>query len=159
MARTRQTACKSTRAPPHPIHHPQEVPDQEEQEQPEGLPEFVIVEDDDDDYYGYHEGGWMDTDTEEEPMELPEDHPDATSNSNKDAAGGDGADPGAGGGDGAEDGDDDPTASNGGDEDPDDDPKPIVAVDSPPPKPHFKKQIHLLDFVEGPFPALLWRAM
>jgi hypothetical protein len=42
------------------------VPDQEEPEQLE--PKFVIVEDDDDDYYSYHEGGWVDTDTEEEPM-------------------------------------------------------------------------------------------
>jgi hypothetical protein len=56
MARTWQTTCKSTRGPPHPIHHPQEVPDKEELEQPEDLPEFVIVEDDNDDYYGYHEG-------------------------------------------------------------------------------------------------------
>jgi hypothetical protein len=75
MARTRQTAHKSTRGPPHPIHHLQEVPNQEEPEQLE--PEFVIVEDDDDNYYGYHEGCWVDTDTEEEPMELPEDHPNA----------------------------------------------------------------------------------
>jgi hypothetical protein len=52
------------------------VPDQEEPEQPEDLPEFMEIEDDDDDYYGYHEGGWVDSDTEEEPMELPEDHPD-----------------------------------------------------------------------------------
>jgi hypothetical protein len=55
------------------------VPEQEEPEQPEDLPEFVIVKDDDDDYYGYYEGGWVDTDTEEEPMDLLEDHPDATS--------------------------------------------------------------------------------
>jgi hypothetical protein len=71
MAKTRQTTRKSTRGPLHPIHHPQEVPDQEEPEQLE--PEFMIVEDDEDDYYGYHEGDWVDTDTEEEPMELPED--------------------------------------------------------------------------------------
>jgi hypothetical protein len=98
------------------------VPDQEEPEQPEILPEFVIVEDDDDDYYGYHEGGWVDTDTEEEPMELSEDHLDATSDSNEDAAGEDGADSDAAGGDNAEDGNDDPAAPDGGDEDPDDDP-------------------------------------
>jgi hypothetical protein len=39
------------------------VPDQEEPEQPEDLPEFMVVDDDDDNYYGYHEGGWVDTDT------------------------------------------------------------------------------------------------
>jgi hypothetical protein len=49
------------------------VPEQEELEQPEDLPEFVVVDDDDDDNYGYYGGGWVDTDTEEEPMELPED--------------------------------------------------------------------------------------
>jgi hypothetical protein len=107
------------------------VPEQEEPEQPEDLPEFVIAEDDNDDYYGYHEGGWVDTDTEEEPVELLEDHPDATSDSNEDAAGGDGADPGAAGGDNAEDGDDDPATPDGGDEDPDDDPEPADAVDPP----------------------------
>jgi hypothetical protein len=85
MARTRQTARKRTREPPHPIHHPQKVPDQEELEQLEDLPEFVVVDDDDDDYYGYHKGGWVDTDTKEEPMELPENHPDATGNGNEDA--------------------------------------------------------------------------
>jgi hypothetical protein len=47
MVRCRQTARKSTRGTPHLIHHPQEVPDQEEPEQLE--PEFVIVKDDDDD--------------------------------------------------------------------------------------------------------------
>jgi hypothetical protein len=93
------------------------------------LPKLVIVEDDDDDYYGHYEGGWMDTDIEEELMELPEDHPDATSDSSEDAAGGDGADPGVAGGDNAEDGDDDPAAPNGGDEDPDDDPEPADAAD------------------------------
>jgi hypothetical protein len=57
MARTRRTARKSTRGPPHPIQHPQEVPKQEELEQLEDLPEFVVVDDDDDDYYGYYGGG------------------------------------------------------------------------------------------------------
>jgi hypothetical protein len=57
MARTRQTARKSTRGLPYPIQHPQEVPDQEEPEQLEDLPEFVEVDDDEDDYYGYYEGG------------------------------------------------------------------------------------------------------
>jgi hypothetical protein len=55
MATTKQTSYKSTRGLPHPIHHPQEVPNREEPEQLE--PEFMIVKDDDDDYYGYHEGG------------------------------------------------------------------------------------------------------
>jgi hypothetical protein len=135
------------------------VPEQEQPEQPEDLPEFVIVEDDDDNYYGYYEGGWVDTNIKEEPMELPEDHPDATGDSNEDAAGGDGADPGAVGGDNAEDGEDDPTAPDGGDEDPEDDPKPADAAYQPPPESHYEKQIHRLDFAEGPFPALLWRAM
>jgi hypothetical protein len=45
------------------------VPEQEEPEQPEDLPKFVVV---DDDYYGYYEGGWVENDTEEEPMELPQ---------------------------------------------------------------------------------------
>jgi hypothetical protein len=91
------------------------VPDQEEPEQSEDLREFVEIEDDDDNYYGYHEGGWVDSDTEEEPMELPED------------------DPGAVEGDKAEDGDDDPAAPDGGDEDLDDDPKPANTVDQLPP--------------------------
>jgi hypothetical protein len=134
------------------------VPEQEELKQPEDLPEFLVV-DDDDDYYGYYRGGWVDTDTEEEPMELPEDHPDTTGNNNEDTAGGDGADPCAAGGDDAEDGDDDPAAPDGSDEDPDDDPEPANVANKPPPEPHYNKQIHRLDFAEGPFPALLWRAM
>jgi hypothetical protein len=72
------------------------VPEQEEPEQPEDLPKFVVV---DDDYYGYYEGGWVENDTEEEPMELPEDHLDAVGNNNEDTAGGDGANRGAAGGD------------------------------------------------------------
>jgi hypothetical protein len=92
-------------------------------------------------------------------MELPEDHSDAAGDSNEDATGGDGANPGAAEGDNAEDGDEDPAASDGGDEDPDDDPEPANAADKPPPEPHYEKQIHRLDFAEGPFPALLWRAM
>jgi hypothetical protein len=159
MARTRQTTCKSTRGPPDPIQHPQEVLELEEPEQPEDLPKFVVVDDDDDDHYGYYGGGWVDTNTEEEPMELPEDHPNTASGSDEDTAGGDGADPSAAGGDDAEDADDDPAAPGGGDEDPDDDPEPAVAVDELPPEPHYEKQIHHLDFAEGPFPALLWRAM
>jgi hypothetical protein len=109
----------------------------------------VEVDDDDDDYYGYYGGGWVDTNTEEEPMEQPEDHPDAAGNSEEDAAGGDDA----------EDGDDGPATPDGGDEDPDDDLGPADAADEPSPEPHYEKQIHHLDFAEGPFPALLWRAM
>jgi hypothetical protein len=135
------------------------VLDQEEPEQPEDFPEFVVVVDDDDDYYGYHEGGWVDTDTEEEAMELPEDHPDATGDSNEDAVIGGGADPGAAGGDNAEGGDDDPAASDDGDEDLEDDSEPAHEADQPPLEPHYEKQIHRLDFAEDPFLALLWRAM
>jgi hypothetical protein len=105
MARNKETTRKSTRGLPHQIHHPQKVSDQEESEPTE--PKYVILEDEDDNYYGYHEGGWVDTDTEEEPMELFEDHPKVSSGSNDDLAGGDGADPGAAGGDEDEDGDDD----------------------------------------------------
>jgi hypothetical protein len=105
--------------------------------------------------YDYYEGGWVDTDTEEEPMELLEDHPEAAGDSNKDAARGDGADPGAAGGGHAEDGDGDPATLDGGDEDPNDDPEPAGAADKPPPEPHYEKQIHRLDIAEGPLPALL----
>jgi hypothetical protein len=138
---------------PHPIHHPQEVPDQEESEQPE--PKYVILEENDDDYYGYHEGGWVDTDTEEEPMELPEDHPEVSSGSNEDPAGGDDADLGATGGDEDEDGGDDSVAPDGGDNDPYDYPEPAVAASPPPPEPHYEKQIHCLDFTEGPCNTLI----
>jgi len=73
MVRCRQTARKKTRGPPHPIHHPQEEPKQEE---PEHTPEFMVVDDDDVsvNFYGFYGGGWVDTDIEEEPMELPTDH-------------------------------------------------------------------------------------
>jgi hypothetical protein len=50
-------------------------------------------------------------------------------------------------------------APDGGGDDPDDDPKPAAAADVPPPEPHYEKELHHLDFAEGPFPALLWRAM
>jgi hypothetical protein len=119
----------------------------------------MVVDDDNEDYYGYYGGGWVDTDTEEEPIELPEDHPDTAGDSDEDAVGGDGADPGAAGGDNAEDGDDDLAAPDGGDEDPDDDPEPADVADELRPEPHYEKQIHHLDFAEGPFLALLWRAM
>jgi hypothetical protein len=51
--------------------HPQEAPEQEEPVQLENAPTFVEVDNDDDDYSGYYRGDWVDTDTEEEPMELP----------------------------------------------------------------------------------------
>jgi hypothetical protein len=88
-------------------------------------------------------------------MELLEDHPDAAGDSSEDAAGGDGANPGAAGGDNAEDGEDDLAAPDGGDEDPGDDSEPVGKADQPPPEPHYEKQIHRLDFAEGPLPALL----
>jgi hypothetical protein len=91
MARNKQTARKSTRGPSHPIHHSQEVSNPE----------------DDYYYYDHSNGGWVDTDTEEEPMELPEDHPEVSSGSNEGPAGGDGGDLGAAGGDKDEGGDDD----------------------------------------------------
>jgi len=64
MARTRRTARKSTRGPPHLIHHPQE-PQQEE------VPVPPVQEDA--------------TAQPEEPLAPPEDHPDAA----VDAPGGD----------------------------------------------------------------------
>jgi hypothetical protein len=91
MARNKQTARKSTRGPSHPIHHSQEVSNPE----------------DDYYYYDHSNGGWVDTDTEEAPMELPEDHPEVSSGSNEGPAGGDGGDLGAAGGDKDEGGDDD----------------------------------------------------
>jgi hypothetical protein len=92
----------------------------------------------------------VDTNTEEEAMELPEDHPDAA---------GDRHDGDAAGGDDAKDGVDDPVAPDGGDDDPDDDLELAATADEPPLEPHYEKQIHDLDFAEGPFPTLLWRAM
>ncbi|RLM99546.1 hypothetical protein C2845_PM06G31190 [Panicum miliaceum] len=77
----------------------------------------------------------------------------------EDAAGGDGADPGVVGGGNAEDGGDDLAAPDGGDDDPDDDQEPAAAADVPPLEPHYVKELHYLDFAEGPFPALLWRSM
>jgi hypothetical protein len=92
-------------------------------------------------------------------MELPEDHPEVSSGSNEGPAGGDSADPGAADGDEDDNGDDDSGAPDGGDDEPDDDPEPAVATSPPPPEPHYEKQILHLDSSEGPFPALLWRAM
>jgi hypothetical protein len=143
MVRNKQTARKSTRGPPHPIRHPQEVPNPE-----------------DNYYYEHPNGGWVDTDTEEEPMELPEDHPEVSSGSNEGPAGGAGADSDAAGRDeDDDDGDDDSGAPGGGDDDPDDDPEPAAATSPPPPEPHYEKQILHLDSAEGPIPALLWRVM
>jgi hypothetical protein len=119
----------------------------------------VILEDNNDDYYAHPKGGWVDTDTEEEPMELPEEHSEVSSGINEDPAGGDSADPGAASRYEDEDGDDDSTTPDGGDDDPDDNPEPAVAASPPPPEPHYEKQIHHLDFAEGPLPMLLWRAM
>jgi hypothetical protein len=126
------------------------VPAQEELVQPEHTPEIVEIEeeeDNEDNYYGYYRGGWVDTDTEEEPMELPEDHPDATEDSDdENTAGGDLADPGAIGGDNVEDGGDDLAMPDGGGDDPGDDPEPAAAVDMPQPEPHYEKELHYLDF-------------
>jgi hypothetical protein len=49
-----------------------EEPEQEEPKQPEDLFEFVEADDDNDDDDHYGGGGWVDTDTEEELMELLE---------------------------------------------------------------------------------------
>ena len=93
----------------------------------------------------------MHTYTEEEPMELPKDHPAAVEYSGEeDAAGGDSADPDAAEGE---------DAPEDGGNDPDGDPEPATAADTPPPEPHYKKQVHRLNFAEGPIPALLWRAI
>jgi hypothetical protein len=135
-------------------------PEQEEPVQPEDAHVFVEVDDDDDNYYSYYRGGWVDTDTEEELMELPDDHPDAARDSDEGGtAGGDGADPDTARGDDAKDGGDDPAAQDGGGDDPNDDLVPAAAADVPPPEPHYEKQIHHLEFAKGPFPAFLWRAM
>ena len=94
-----------------------------------------MVNDNDDsvNYYGHYRGGKVDTDTVQEPMELPEDHPAAVEDSGEeDAAGGDSADPDAVEGEEA--------PEDGGD-DPDDDPEPAAAADTPPPEPHYKKCI------------------
>jgi hypothetical protein len=142
MVRIRQTACKSTRGPPHPIHHPQEVSDPL-----------------DDHHYEHSNGGWVDTDTEEEPMELPDDHPEVSSGSNEGPAGGDGGDSGSAEGDKDKSDAEDSDAPGDDDDDPDDGPEPAVATNPPPPEPRYEKQILHLESAEGPFPALLWRAM
>jgi len=53
----RKTARKSTHGPPHPIQHLQEEPQQ--------VPEFVVIENVhiSDRCSEYYEGGWEDTDT------------------------------------------------------------------------------------------------
>jgi hypothetical protein len=138
IARNKQTARKSTRGPPRPIHHSQEVSD---------------PEDDDHYYYDHSNGGWVDTDTEEEPMELPEDHPEVSSGSNEGPAGGDGGDSGAADGDEDEGGDDDSGAPGDDDDDLDDDPEPVDATNPPPPEPHYTwtlLSVHSLCFSRGP---------
>jgi hypothetical protein len=137
MVRNKQTARKSTCGLLHPIHHPQEVFDQEGSDQME--PKYVILEDDDNYYYNHPDRGWVDMNTGEEPMELPEDHPQVSSGSNEGPTGGDGADPGAADGDENDDGDDNSGAPDGGDDDPDDDLEPAAATSLPPPKPHYEK--------------------
>jgi hypothetical protein len=62
------------------------VSDQEESEQTE--PKYVILKDDNDNHHGHPEGGWVDTNTAEEPMELPKDPPKVSSGSNENPAGG-----------------------------------------------------------------------
>jgi hypothetical protein len=101
----------------------------------------------------------VDTDTEEEPMELPDDHPEVSSGSNEGPAGGDGDDSGAADGDKDKGDAEDSDAPGDDDDDPDDGPEPAVATTPPPPEPHYGKQILHLESAEGPFPALLWRAM
>jgi hypothetical protein len=101
----------------------------------------------------------VDTDTEEEPMELPDDHPEVSSGSNEGPAGGDGGDSGAADGDKDKGDAEDSDAPGDDDDDPDDGPEPAVTTNPPPPEPRYEKQILHLESTEGPFPALLWRAM
>ena len=146
MARTKLTTRKSTRGPPHPIKHSQKTSEQEESEH---VPEFVTADDNDANvnFYDHHGGGWVDTDTEEKPMELPKDHPAAIEDSGEeDTVEGSSAVPDT------PEGED---APENGSEDPDDDPEPAATADTPPPEPHYKKEVHRLDFAEGPFPVLL----
>jgi hypothetical protein len=82
------------------------------------------VSDQEDNYY--YNGGWVDTDTEEESMELPEDHPEVSSGSNEGPVGGDGA----ADKDEDEDGDDDSGAPDGGDDDQ------MMIQSQPPPQAH-----------------------
>jgi hypothetical protein len=92
-------------------------------------------------------------------MELPDDHPEVSSGSNEGPAGGDGDDSGAADGDKDKGDAEDSDAPGDDDDDPDDGPEPAVATTPPPPEPHYGKQILHLESAEGPFPALLWRAM
>ncbi|KAG2657485.1 hypothetical protein PVAP13_1KG160931 [Panicum virgatum] len=160
MVRTKLTARKSTRGPPHPIQHPQETTEPEESNH---VPEFVMVDDNDAsvNFDGHHEGEWVDTETEEEPMELPEDHPAAAEDSGEeDTAKGSSPDPDAAEGEDAPgDSSDDPAAPEDGGNDPNDDPETATVADTPPPEPYYEKEVHHLDFAEGPIPTLLWRAM
>ena len=102
-----------------------------------------MVHDDDDsvNYYGHYGGGWVDTDTD---------------SGEEDATGGGSADLDATEGEDApEDGRDEPATPEDGGDDLDDDTEIEPAADTPPPEPHYKKQVHRLNFAEGPFPALL----
>ena len=105
-------------------------------------------------------------------MVLPEDHPATIEDSGeRDAAPEDSADPGAAEEEPEDDGGDDPEESedDGGDDldeleddggdDPADDSESAATADSSPPEPHYERQVHHLDYAEGPFPSLLWRAM
>jgi hypothetical protein len=113
----------------------------------------------DDHHYDHSNGGWVDTDTEEEPMELPDDHPEVSSGSNEGPAGGDGGDSGAADGDKDKGDAEDSDAPGDDNDDPDDGPEPAVTTNPPPPEPRYEKQILHLESAEGPFRALLWRAM
>ncbi|RLN28420.1 hypothetical protein C2845_PM05G17890 [Panicum miliaceum] len=145
------------------VQHPQEPI----QEEVQPLPEIIEIEDDSEDddplhYEGYYGGGWVETDTKEEPMELPADHPDAgwdeeeEEDNGQNAAGG--GSPDASGGGDADEEEDAQDDDDDGDEDPEDPPGPatpgVVA-----PEPKSEKEIHYLNFAEGPMPALLWEAM
>jgi hypothetical protein len=118
-----------------------------------------VSDPEDDHHYDHSNGGWVDTDTKEEPMELPDDHPEVSSGSNEGPTGGDGGDSGAADGDKDKGDADDSDAPGDDDDDPDDDPEPAVATNPPSPEPRYEKQILHLESAEGPFPALLWRAM
>ena len=96
----------------------------------------------------------------EDPMELPENHPDAAAEDvESDVPGGDDED---GGDDSGPDGVDDDgyyqDDSDGGDDEPEDPPTPDAAAGGLP-IPPFEKFVHYLGNVEEGFLALLWKAM
>ncbi|RLN03576.1 hypothetical protein C2845_PM13G04600 [Panicum miliaceum] len=95
------------------------------------------IEDDSDEdliYEGYYRGGWVETDTEEEPMELPDDHPDA---------GGDDVR-----GDDAGNGGDDPDGQDGVDDELEDPLEPAAPATGPPDF-QYKKEIHYFNVAEA----------